>query len=163
MVQIIEQDLLTFDCDVFCHQVNCQGKMRSGIAKLIREKYPKVYTEYKNKCDNAISHKNLLGHCQMVEIEPNRYCANLFGQLYYGYDNVRYTDESAVYCMFMNLYDWCNYAIYEFENYKRIKLGIPYKIGCGLGGGNWDNILRIINEIFNKSDVIDVYICKITD
>ena len=28
-------NLLESDCDYICHQVNCQGKMNSGIAKSI--------------------------------------------------------------------------------------------------------------------------------
>lgn len=44
MVEIVEdQDLLEFKCDIFCHQVNCQGRMGSGIAKQIRNKYPIVF------------------------------------------------------------------------------------------------------------------------
>ena len=40
-------NLLESDCDYICQQVNCQGKMNSGIAKQIREKWPVVYQNYK--------------------------------------------------------------------------------------------------------------------
>ena len=26
---------------------------------------------------------------------------------------------------------------------------IPYKIGCNLGGGNWDEMTKILEKIFN--------------
>ena len=46
MVTHIDGDLLeiqkTMNLDVICHQVNCQGKMASGIAKQIRDTYPQV-------------------------------------------------------------------------------------------------------------------------
>ena len=42
-------NLLESDCDYICQQVNCQGKMNSGIAKQIREKWPVVYQNYKAK------------------------------------------------------------------------------------------------------------------
>ena len=43
---IIDGNLLDSDATVICHQVNCQGKMNSGVAKAIRNKYPRVYEEY---------------------------------------------------------------------------------------------------------------------
>lgn len=43
MIEIIEHDLLMLDCDIICHQVNCQSVMGSGIAKQIKTKYPNVY------------------------------------------------------------------------------------------------------------------------
>ena len=42
--------------DVICHQVNCQGKMASGIAKQIRNTYPQVYDAYKAKYDATIQY-----------------------------------------------------------------------------------------------------------
>lgn len=42
-IKFIEGNLLDSTTDIICHQVNCQGKMSSGVAKAIREKYPKVY------------------------------------------------------------------------------------------------------------------------
>ena len=42
-------NLLESDCDYICHQVNCQGKMNSGIAKSIRDKWPVVYNNYMTK------------------------------------------------------------------------------------------------------------------
>jgi len=46
-------DLLESECDYICHQVNCQGKMNSGIAKSIREKWPIVFQNYIEKCEAA--------------------------------------------------------------------------------------------------------------
>ena len=37
MIKIIDGDLLNSEADIICHQVNCQGKMNSGVAKQIRE------------------------------------------------------------------------------------------------------------------------------
>lgn len=46
-IKIIDGDLFTTNAQIICHQVNCQGKMGSGVAKQVREKYPHVYEEYK--------------------------------------------------------------------------------------------------------------------
>ena len=42
----VKGSLLDADVDYYCHQVNCQGRMGSGIAKAIKEKWPVVYSEY---------------------------------------------------------------------------------------------------------------------
>lgn len=39
-------NLLDAPVDYICHQVNCQGRMASGIAKRIRERWPVVYDAY---------------------------------------------------------------------------------------------------------------------
>ena len=53
MIYFRNGDLLESECDYICHQVNCQGKMNSGIAKSIREKWPIVFQNYIAKCEAA--------------------------------------------------------------------------------------------------------------
>ena len=163
MIEIIDnQDLLTLNCNIFCHQVNCQGVMGSGIAKQIKDTYPIVYTEYIEKCKETAHKRNLLGKAQFVELSDGKICANLFGQFYYGYDGKIYTDDCALYCAFMNLMDYCQILINECE-YENVIVGIPYKIGCGLGGGDWTKIYKMICEIFETDDRVQVKICKINN
>jgi hypothetical protein len=38
-------------------------------------------------------------------------------------------------------------------------LAIPYKMGCNLGGGNWNVVRAIIGSVFDDSPV-RLYICK---
>jgi len=40
------------------------------------------------------------------------------------------------------------------------KVGVPYKMGCGLAGGDWDIVLKILNRQSEKHDV-DIYIYKL--
>ena len=39
-------DMFSSAADVLCHQVNCMGRMGSGIAKTVREKFPNVYEAF---------------------------------------------------------------------------------------------------------------------
>lgn len=50
-IQIVNGDLLEASEDILGHQVNCQGVMGSGIAKILRDRYPNLYPEYKKYCD----------------------------------------------------------------------------------------------------------------
>lgn len=158
MVEILEGDLLKSDCNVICHQTNCQGKMGAGIAKQIRQLYPKVYDEYVKFCKD--NYKNLLGRCQIVNlsIDDNlKYCANLFGQNGYGYGG-RYTDYNALKCALNELKNNC----YEFlKIMNNVTVGIPYNIGCGLAGGDWSIVFKIIEDIFKDEEHIHIKIYKL--
>mgnify|MGYP002509055859 FL=1 len=46
MIHEVKGSLFDTNCDYICHQVNCRGKMNSGVAKAIREKWPIVYDKY---------------------------------------------------------------------------------------------------------------------
>ena len=39
-------DMFSSTANILCHQVNCMGRMGSGIAKTVREKFPNVYEAY---------------------------------------------------------------------------------------------------------------------
>lgn len=47
MIKIIDGDLFETDAKFIVHQVNCMGRMGSGVALQVKEKYPHVYEEYK--------------------------------------------------------------------------------------------------------------------
>lgn len=141
-INFVKQDLITSDADYICHQVNCQGKMNSGVAKAIRERWPIVYTTYWN---TYLSGSNLLGKILLVDInenEPHTWpkqptIINMFSQEFYGYDEKRYTSYDA----FVD----CLQKIKAIVP-KGSKIAFPYKIGCVRGGANWNIILTMISE-----------------
>ena len=149
-------DLLASDCDYICHQVNCQGKMNSGIAKSIREKWPVVYYEYMEKYFNMLP-EYLLGDIQIVGLWEDYYATdfhqsviNMFAQQHYGYDGKRYTSYDAFWS--------CLGGIREAVP-TGSKIGFPCRIGCGLGGANWKVIETMIEEALAVD--YDVYIYKL--
>lgn len=129
------------------HQVNCQGRMGSGVAKTVREKYPEVYNEYHRLCDSTEPSK-LLGDHQIVKT-PHRQAPviNLFGQMNFGYDGQTYTDYHSFTESLTN-------ACKELKiTYNLNKVVMPYKIGCCRGGGDWDIVLRILKAVSDKLDM----------
>jgi len=40
-------------------------------------------------------------------------------------------------------------------------IGMPYKIGCGLGGGDWNVVETMIKELFENNDDFRLIICKL--
>ena len=67
--KVIDGDLLNTQAKYICHQVNCKGRMGSGVAKQIRAKYPEVYTAYVKEANI-----DMLGIPQFVEYSA-RDCA----------------------------------------------------------------------------------------
>ena len=50
MIKIVDGDLLQANIPLIAHQTNCLGVMGAGIAKAIKNKWPDVYTQYKDLC-----------------------------------------------------------------------------------------------------------------
>lgn len=145
MIKIIDGDLLESNADIIAHQVNCQGKMNSGIAKQIREKYPEVFKLYKTLCDNYIDHKyDLLGMCDVVSISNGKYIANLFGQLNYGYDGKQYTNLQALKIAMIKLRNFAS---------KNKTIAFPYGLASFRGGAKWEDVYAIIKEVFDGYNV----------
>lgn len=134
--------IIDSDVDVICHQTNCQGVMGAGIAKQIHKTYPRVFEQYELFCKNKRSYGlSPLGSCQLVYTDDTktRIVANLFGQEYYGRDR-RQTDYNALRKALRSL------SHNRFLRENKYSLGFPYKIGCALGGGDWNIVLPILEE-----------------
>ena len=150
-------NLLESDCDYICHQVNCQGKMNSGIAKSIRDKWPVVYTNYMAKYFNMLP-ELLLGDIQIVGLWEDFYATdfhqsviNMFSQEYYGYDGRRYTSYDAF---------WNCLNLIKNDIPKGKKIGFPGHIGCVRGGANWNVIYEMINQVLAEDYEVYIYFLK---
>ena len=138
-IKIIEGDLLSSDANIIAHQCNNRGKMFSGVAKQIREKYPTVYDVYYSAFKKGELN---LGLAQFVIIDKDKYICNLIGQDGYGYDGKQYTKYDA--------FKDGLYGIRDFmlrNGYK--KVAFPYNIGCCRGGGKWEVIYDMIKDVFS--------------
>lgn len=143
MIRIVSGDLLSSTEDIIAHQVNCCGVMGAGVAKQIKERFPKAYQVYRKTCENYKGREDLiLGQCQLVVCRNpsggNALVANLFGQLDYG-KGKRHTEDYVFMQCLMNL------VVYANEVHAS-SIAMPYKIGCGLAGGDWESIYKIIAQ-----------------
>lgn len=155
MIYNCKGDLLKSDANIICHQVNCQGAMNSGVARSVRIKWPKVYTEYKEKCNNAAPN-TLLGSTQFVIINEYTIVANMFAQLNYGYDGRCYTSYDAFCSCLLEI----KKAAEEYEklNNEFCEIAFPKNIGCCRGGANWNIIYKMIEEVLGD---LEVYIYEL--
>ena len=167
MITTINKDILTVNKGVIVHSVNCIGAV-GGLAGAIARKWPKNADEYRAHVRNQKLSIMLLGSVFEVNVAHNVIVANLFGQNKVG-TNQRQTEYSAIIAGFKRIANTTFYGndkIPDYSNHEyylsKLTLNdiyIPYKIGCGLGGADWNIVEEIINKIFDSSH-FNVYICK---
>lgn len=137
-MKIIYGNILEIKQGIICHQVNCQRKAGAGLALAIRTKWPywfKEFSKYKNP---------MLGDILMTAVGHDLFVASLYAQENYGTDG-RQTDYRALRTCFHKLRD------------EQMQIYIPFKIGCGLGGGMWIIVSRIIEEELPMAVVVKLF------
>lgn len=133
MIKIVRGDLLKAPENFICHQVNCVGKMGSGVALQVKKKHELVYENYLNlvgdyNITEDLRH-TLLGQVQAVAIDRQKWIVNMFGQNTYGYDGKQYTDTDALFSCFK--------LIRAQAERMNLSVAMPYLVGCYRGGADW--------------------------
>lgn len=145
MITYIKGDLLSVKTGIIAHGCNAQGVMGSGVAKAVRAKYPDAYSSYRTFCKNEEDKSRLVGRTSWYNPNHKLFIANCITQNFFGGDGALYVDyEGLAECM-LHL------------NYVNAGLSIHMpKIGCGLGGGDWNVVSKIIEDKI-KSVPVFVY------
>ena len=149
---ILKGDLLETPFEIIAHQVNCMGKMNSGVAKQIREKFPWAYSDYVTALKQHDA-DFMLGKSQIIW-QDGHSIFNIFGQYDYGYDGKQYTSYGALNSGFRNAIN--NYRDNDPDDKQQITIAIPYKIGCDRGGGDWSVVKKILEKIEEECNVVFV-------
>ena len=137
-MEIIEGNLLEAPERIIVHQTNCMGVMGSGIAKQIKAKYPEVFAGYFKYCKESLA-TDILGTALICEANDGKLIANVFGQIKYGTDK-QYTEYDALQKALEEVRD--------FAKERELSVALPYKLGCGRAGGDWNKVFDIITEVF---------------
>lgn len=131
--------------DVIAHGCNCFCKQKSGIAKAMSEKY---HTDlYPLEGDRHVGDINKLGQIEYLQHKfKHTLVVNCYTQYRYGknHPDGDYVpvDYDAIRICFKKL----NHI------FKGKKLGLP-KIGCGLAGGKWSIVKKLILSELADCDV----------
>lgn len=181
MLIIQSGDLLQSDCHIIAHQCNCFAKMGAGIAKQIKQLYPEAYQADQNGTI-PVGSKERLGTVTAAIVDGGkRVVFNLYGQ--YRYTGKLQTDyealENALNQMFYVINrqmplpllftdvqnsDWDPAWDPKWKELKftgsKLKIGLPYRIGCGLAGGDWTRVEEILLAVSEKHQH-DLYLYKL--
>lgn len=144
---------------IIIQQVNAQGVMGSGVAKHIRDKWPIVWQKYSKEIpkggngsyvnDFVISSMHM-GKMIPVQVDTNLWVCNVVGQQFFGREpekqiGGRYTSYDALANGLAMVYHFAmeNFVLEDNGWVHRPMIHFPL-IGCGLGGGDWNIVSRII-------------------
>lgn len=128
--------------DIIVHGCNCFNIMGSGIAKEIKQRCPEAY-EADQK--TVRGDKSKLGSYTSATFETNNSdefftVVNMYTQYGYGRDK-SHVDYEAIRKGFHDLGE----EIREWGEGDWATVAYP-KIGCGLAGGDWNIVSKIIDE-----------------
>lgn len=139
-------DILTVKQGIIVHQVNAKGVMGAGLAYSIRNKWYDVHRTY----EDAIAYGNIhLGDVLILDVGEDLYVCNLVGQDGYGV-NKRYTDYDAVEEGLIKLKRIRDSCMPDISVY------FPKNMGCGLGGGDWNIVQKLIKKYFPNAIICDL-------
>jgi O-acetyl-ADP-ribose deacetylase (regulator of RNase III) len=134
--------------DVIIHGCNCFHTMGAGIALRIKENFPQAYFE---DLKTKYGDNNKLGTYTFIRINNNGkdlFIINAYTQFHYSWQNKSIRYDALRKCLKKIKTD-----------FSGLRFGLP-KIGCGLAGGSWDIVSKIIEEELNLEDVTIVYFEK---
>lgn len=114
--------------DAIINPVNCVGVMGKGLALEFKNKYPENFLKYKKVCDN---NELTIGKC-FTTFENGKYIVNFPTKNHWkNKSEYSYIEEGML-------------ALIRHINHYNIKsISIP-KLGCGLGGLEWNKVKQII-------------------
>lgn len=136
---IIEGDILLSGAKYIAHQTNTIARSCGGLAHQIVTKYPEAniykFTEYRE-----------IGMCYKDICNDGTIIYHLVGQINPGlpYDDTLDSNRNRL-VFFKNAMIQMEL---DFSDYDKClaHIAMPYKIGCGLGGGNWYDYYKILDE-----------------
>jgi O-acetyl-ADP-ribose deacetylase (regulator of RNase III) len=142
---------------IICHSCNDIGAWGAGFVVPLGQKYPEArekYLEWSGRAPSnigAITTPFKLGEVQFVKINPQLWIANLIGQKGVGFRNGPPVKYDALYDGFVKVAD--------FAVSQSAEVVMP-RIGCGLGGGDWNVVEKLINQTLIRKGV-SVIVCDL--
>jgi O-acetyl-ADP-ribose deacetylase (regulator of RNase III) len=142
-------DIFEAQIDILVHQCNCFHTFGGGIARVIADKFPEAFDADLN---TPKGDPKKMGTLSLARVNADRgsqidVIVNLYGQFK--------TSSSER----MTSYDALDTGLRALEQRlvskgkQNMVVGVPYQLGSGLGGGNWNVVKTILSEVFDKSPV----------
>jgi O-acetyl-ADP-ribose deacetylase (regulator of RNase III) len=142
MIEYVTGNIFNSGCFAAINPVNCVGVMGAGLAKQFKEKYPKMFNRYREECS---SEKMKLGR-NYFWINPNSLQSNTrctdygeFAEIICMPTKNHWKDSSELNWIILALQDLREHVIVNYA--PSCSIAIP-KIGCGLGGLNWETQVK---------------------
>jgi O-acetyl-ADP-ribose deacetylase (regulator of RNase III) len=150
-------NLFDSDADALAHGVNTKGLMGAGIAVEFKHRYPNMYTAYKVACkEGEIKPGILWVWDQQISLriqgclrKPSKAPKPEQPRWIY---NIASQDNPGPHARLVWFESALLYSIAHAKEYGVKKIAMP-RIGCGIGGLRWDDVLDIIEYYAGETDV----------
>lgn len=140
-IKIKTGDLLEATEDIIAHQVNCHG-IAGGLAYHVFNKYPDAENVYLQMIDR-LGGSNMLGMAVLTgQQKDGHIVANLYGQYFPGQDYRPDALEKSL-----------NYLATFAKNLGK-SVALPYKLSCGICGGDWNEVQEIIERTMDGVECV---------
>lgn len=134
-------DLLNIESGVIIHQINCIGAT-GGLAGALEQKWKTAFKSYCHACNSLTPQLGnvVLGIATHKDTSQENWkliIAHVFGQYMPGAN----TDMKAVDMALGKLSRQL-----AREEFQGVPVYAPYKMGCGLGGGDWGQYSTLLTK-----------------
>lgn len=145
MITTVKGDLFAHATrGIIVHGCNAQGVMGSGVAAAVKAIYPKAYKVYRDAYE--ANGRLQLGTCTIANVAPDLWVVNAVTQDNFG------PGLQTSYAAVAQCFDFVNYLAMILDQLYMEPMPIHFpKIGAGRGGGDWGQIVQIIEA--NVDDV----------
>ena len=146
MLEYHDADILAFPAQFIVHQFHCQkeGAGAKGLAARIFGQWPHAHPKDRQREPGSIDVFSATETCPGI--------INLYAQRGYAKANKKEPAEWRI--------AWFRKCLEEMKTLKATSLAFPYKIGCGMGGGCWDDYENALLE-FAAETQTKVSICRL--
>lgn len=143
MIEYKKTTVFNSNCDAIVNTVNCIGVMGTGLALEFSLRYPKMFNEYKNDCENKLVK---IGKINLYK-EENQIILNFPTKYHWKYPSKIEWIEKGL-----------DYIVQNFKTWNIKSIAIP-PLGCNNGGLDFERDVRpIIERKLSNLDIL-VIIC----
>lgn len=146
MIEIVTGDLLEAKEKYIAHQCNCLTENSAGTAKAIFDKYPHANTYARRVKSETGETTNIDVPGTIIILgdgQDQRYVINMYAQYYPGRPKFpKSTLDGTV--IRQNYFYKCLLRIAKIPDLESV--AFPWRIGCNLGGGDWEYYLGVLSN-----------------
>lgn len=145
MINFVKGDIFTADVEALVNPVNCVGVMGAGLAKQFKCRYPYNYILYREACKQKVLKLGTV-HYVFVSTNKPQYVINFPTKHHWRENSTLKNIESGLEALVLTI-----------KSREIRSIAIP-RLGCGLGGLNWEEVKPLIVKYLGPLERCDTLI-----
>lgn len=138
VIRYVHGDATDIEAGILAHIVNDQGGWGRGFVRALSARWPEPEADYRawaRRCDLTVPFQ--LGYVRLSRVRPDLYVAHMLAQRGYSTPSRPAVDYVSL--------QMCLRAVRRAHEFLALPVHMP-RIGCGLGGGSWDQVEPLLRE-----------------